>query len=367
MRRLLPLVLVAALLLGACGGPGAGDSSHGATAQQTATPTPLAVRVQRVALAGHAVDGAVAATTRGFVFGETDHDAQGSPVSALYYDDLDGGAIKKIDAAPWDPNRPTGPHSGSDATIDLLGVSGDLAVYVHIGVSGAPLKLIAMDVAHDRQFTLMTTTGQLAGGESQFAAVDTDGRRVAWALPPLFTGGRLGATTVHLLDTSTGAKQDLALDAGSLYKFALSGDSLAYAKIPPDAAQGMQFPLFRVKIVGGTPEQLATLSDNLALAGNERYVAWDEINEDGSGTTSALDVQATSRPPMRLRCTRPRLAGRYLACVAWGKNIQLHDLATGAYAIFAAGEHPLSVTLSPGRAVWSGANDTVEYAMLPAQ
>jgi len=215
-------------------------------------------------------------------------DAQGQPLSELRYYELATGKTKLADSAPWDPNRCAGPCSGTTDTIWLQAAAGDLVVFMHVGVSGAASKLLALNVASWRQFTLTTTTSPIAGSEVTYATVATDGQRVAWKV--------LAADAIHVLDTATGTAQTFPTEAGYFYDFALAGGSLIYARVPSGATRGAPVPIFRQSLTGGAPAQLLMTPVGFGLVGGDRYLAVDQSNGNGGGTTSVLDLQAPGRP-----------------------------------------------------------------------
>lgn len=314
-------------------------------------PQPLAVTVKQVALSGYMAEGALATNT-GFVFTATGKDAQGQQASMLYYHDLQTGTNTLADSAPWDPHRCTGGCSGSNDTIWIEAVAGDMAVYVHAGVGGAAGSLRALDVGRWRQFTLDISTAYAAGGESLPVVAATDGRHVAWERVTAGASG-LGASTIHVIDTNAGVESvSFPTDAEYYYRLGFAGAALVYSKEPESAARGDQIPIFSQPLANGDAAvQVATGVVPTRPSGDDSYVAWDRINSNGTGTTSVLNLQATSQSPRTYPCTGPQLAGHFMACVVFLHSSELWDLTTGNSATFAS-PAANDVSISSGQMVW---------------
>lgn len=366
-RILISLSLLSLALLGGCDASAPATSTRLSTATSLQpTPKPLAVTVKQLALPGYGVEDAFATNT-GFVFTATGKDAQGQQASLLYYHDLQTGTNSLADTAPWDPHRCTGGCSGTNGTIWIEAVAGDIAVYAHAGVSGAAGELRALQVGRWRQFTLDTSTAYAAGGESLPIVAATDGQHVAWERLMGNTSGvgaRVGASTIHVFDTSVGAESvGFETDAGYYYLLGFAGGNLVYAKSPENAAQGDQIPIFIQPLAGASAVQVAAAILHVGPTGDNSYIAWDQINSDGSGTTSVLSLSATSQQPKTYPCTRPQLSGQYMACVVFNRNLDLFNLTTGDSATFASPSANF-VTISSGQMVWWDGK-MVNYVTLP--
>ncbi len=372
MFRWRTLTLLSLALLAGCDAtsqPNGKSSTAAATstttlAQPNPIPTLLAITVKQLALNGYDVEGA-SATTTGFVFTATGNDAQGQQASLLYYHDLTTGVTTLADSAAWDPHRCTGGCSGAVDTIWVEAVTGNLAVYIHTGIGGAAGSLRVLDVGRWRQFTLDTSTAYATGGESLPVVAATDGQRVAW-LPFTFDASGFGASAIHVFDTSVGAESaSFPTDAGYYYSLGFAGGNLVYSQSPGNGARGDQIPIFSQPLADGAAAvQLATGPAPVLPSGDDAYVAWDQINGSGGGTTTVLSLQATSQALETYPCTRPQLAGHYMACIVFGRNLDLWDLTTGDSASFGATGSSNDVSISSGQVVWWDGK-MVNYVALP--
>jgi len=138
-----------------------------------------------------------------------------------------------------------------------------------------------------------------------------------------------------------------------LYRPAIYGSVITYAKIPFGAQTTTSDTIWRMNIDGSGVQQIATTQyANVNIAMDANYAAWDE----DTGNQPILDVyNLQTNSPVTLpsnMCNRPQLYKTLLTCIQWAQpSILVINLSTNAYSIIA--DPAVYTSLTQDRIIWS--------------